>query len=372
LPNQTDLYIGLMSGTSLDGVDAILADFSGCNASTSALPNVIATYFTPYSNALRGKLLALNQPSHNELEQAALLGNELAQLYHQSVADLLEKAQIAASAVAAIGCHGQTIRHQPQAGYTLQLGNPALLAELSGIRVIADFRSRDIAAGGQGAPLVPAFHDAVFRDPTLHRVILNIGGISNITDLQPESPTRGFDCGPGNILLDAWIQKQLAQNYDKEGAWATTGHVIPALFNKLKSHQFFEKVPPKSCGREEFNLLWLEAHLTGNEDTADVQATLLELTASSINNAIGRWCVQPTELLVCGGGAKNNALLVRLKALMPTIRTQPTDAIGIGTDWVEALAFAWLARQTLLGLPGNLPEVTGASGHRVLGAIYPA
>lgn len=365
LKHPSELYVGLMSGTSLDGVDAVLADFS------THPPKLIATHYLPYPSALSERLLALQSVQADELHQAALLGNELSRLYHQAVETLLEKAGVPAESIEAIGCHGQTVRHNPRDGYTLQLGNPALLAELCGISVVADFRSRDMAAGGQGAPLVPAFHDAVFRNSRTHRIILNVGGIANVTNLNPGSVTTGFDTGPGNMLLDAWTKRHTGKAFDEGGKWASQGQVIPRLLEVMLAHPFFELAPPKSCGREQFNLDWLESALSGNESAADVQATLLELTAKSIASAIGLWCAIPEEIAVCGGGAHNAALLLRLSSHLPHTRVLTSDALGVGADWVEALAFAWLARQTLLGLPSNLPAVTGAKGARILGAIYP-
>lgn len=361
-----DLYVGLMSGTSLDGVDAVLADFGGDS------PRTLATHYAPFPGELKARLIALHEPAHGEIHQAAMVGNELAHLYQVAVEALLEQAAISAESIRAIGCHGQTVRHNPRAGYTLQLGNPALLAELSGIAVVADFRSRDIAAGGEGAPLVPAFHDAIFRSRNQHRVVLNIGGIANITNLEPGAATRGFDCGPGNMLLDAWAQKHLGRPYDENGNWAASGALIRPLLDTLRTHTFFSSVPPKSCGREQFNIGWVESNLAESNRGADVQATLLELSATTIADAIGRWCGIPDELVVCGGGARNAVLMARLAALLPHTQVRSSDHFGFGADWVEAMAFAWLARQALLGRTGNLPEVTGAKGRRVLGAIYPA
>lgn len=361
-----DLIIGLMSGTSLDGVDAALVEFADGNL------KVCATEYVPYSTDLRIQVLRLQDPGEDDLHQSALLANRLARLYAQATSSLLDKAGVAASRVRAIGCHGQTIRHAPQHGYTLQLNNPALLAELTGIAVVADFRSRDIAAGGQGAPLVPAFHSALFRNAERHRIILNLGGIANLTVLAPGRPTFGFDCGPGNMLLDAWAQHHLQKNYDDGGRWAATGTIRPELLARLLDDEFFSLQPPKSCGREQFNLAWLTRYLSGDESAPDVQATLLALTAASIQQAILRWCGEVEEVYVCGGGAHNLALLEQLKARLPELEVQTTDALGHPPDWVEAAAFAWLTQRTLAGLPGNLPEVTGASGLRVLGAIYPA
>ncbi|MBI4989727.1 MAG: anhydro-N-acetylmuramic acid kinase [Rhodocyclales bacterium] len=360
-----DLYVGLMSGTSLDGVDAVLADFG------SHPPKLIAAHYLPYPRELSERLLALQKKGFDELHHSALISNEIVHLYHQAVEAVLEKAGVMAKSIHAVGCHGQTIRHNPRDGYTLQLGNPALLAELSGVSVVADFRSRDIAAGGQGAPLVPAFHDAAFRSPEIHRIILNVGGIANVTDLNPGSITKGFDTGPGNMLLDAWVQRHTGRAFDEAGNWASSGRVIPRLLDALLVHPFFGLAPPKSCGREQFNIDWLESNLVGSEPAEDVQATLLELSAMSIASAIECWCSRPEELVVCGGGARNAAFLKRLSALLPRTRVLTSDTLGIGADWVESLAFAWLARQALRGLPGNLPAVTGARGARILGAVYP-
>jgi anhydro-N-acetylmuramic acid kinase len=273
--------------------------------------------------------------------------------------------------VCAIGCHGQTIRHCPEHGYTLQLGNAALLAEVTGITVVNDFRSRDIAAGGHGAPLTPAFHDRFLRHPDLHRVIVNLGGISNLTNLPPGRPATGFDCGPGNMLMDAWIAQHRGEAYDKDGAWAASGKVLPELLRSLLDESFFSAAPPKSCGRDLFNMNWLQRHLHGREAPADVQATLLALTCQSVATAIQRYCHGTQEIYLCGGGAHNAASASLLKQLLPDCRVQLTDALGVGADWMEAIAFAWLARQAIHGEPANLPLVTGAKHPCILGAIYP-
>ncbi len=360
------LYVGLMSGTSLDGVDTVLVDFA------SESPNTLATLWQPYPDSLRQQALALQAPRLNEIHDAALLANLLARIYGDAVLALLAKADVPSSEIAAIGCHGQTIRHQPASGYTIQLNNPALLAELTGISVIADFRSRDIAAGGQGAPLVPAFHASVFGNPHSRRTILNLGGIANLTTLIPGQAVTGFDCGPGNLLMDAWIEQNQGHRHDEDGRWAASGQTLPALLDSLLADPFFAANPPKSCGRDEFNLSWLAQHLAGSERTEDVQATLLEFTAITVTQAITRWCSNPEEVFVCGGGAHNGALMARLGQLLINCRVASTDFLSLSPDWVEAVAFAWLARQTLNGKTGNLPEVTGASGARILGAIYPA
>jgi anhydro-N-acetylmuramic acid kinase len=355
-----------MSGTSLDGIDTALLDLSG------STPKLLATHYQAYPAALKVTLLALHHPTRNELHRAQMMANELAHCYAEATHMLLLAAKINAKQVRAIGCHGQTIRHRPEAGYTLQLGNAALLAELSGITVVSDFRSRDIAAGGQGAPLVPAFHHKMLRHPDTHRVIVNIGGISNLTNLPPGQPTSGFDCGPGNLLMDAWINLHLGQSYDKDGAWAASGVIIPALLQSLLEEPYLRAPPPKSCGRDLFNMRWLEKKLHGKEAPADVQATLLALTGHAISDAIEQYCSDAEEIYLCGGGAHNRALVGYLNEALPNCRIQLTDRLGIGADWLEAIAFAWLAQQTLQGRCANLPEATGAHHPCILGAIYQA
>ncbi len=361
------LYIGLMSGTSLDGVDAVLAQFTP----GSPLPRLLASHYLAYTEELKARLLALNTSGTDELHRAACLGNELAELYGQAVLRLLDNAGVGANQILALGNHGQTVRHRPAAGYTLQLGNHARLAELTGITVVGDFRSRDIAAGGQGAPLAPAFH-ALLAHPQKRRVLVNVGGIANLTRLHPGLPVMGFDSGPGNLLMDAHIQRQRGLPYDANGVWAAQGRVLPALLRRLLAAPFFGMPPPKSAGREEFNLDWVEHQLSTEMAAADVQATLLELTAASLADAIARHCPGSDEIYVCGGGVHNDTLLARLAVLLHPARVASSAVLGVDPDWMEALAFAWLARQTRLGLPGNLPAVTGARGARILGAIYPA
>ena len=366
--HETERYVGLMSGTSLDGIDAVLAEIG-----PTGQVRLIRTHYLPYTDSLRAQLLALHTPQPNEIHLAACTANELARLYAGAVKALLDG--IAPDTVRAIGCHGQTLRHRPADGYTLQIGNAALLAELTGIMVVADFRRRDIAAGGQGAPLVPAFHAQALRHPEVHRVIANIGGIANITDLPVNGTVRGWDTGPGNMLLDAWIKRHSGANYDRDGAWATSGTVHPGLLDALTKHAYLQQPPPKSAGREQFNPDWLDGTLAAHgraTDPANVQATLLEFTAQSLCDAVGRECVGVQELYVCGGGAHNGALMQRIRVHLPDVRVATTATLGIDPDWVEALAFSWLARQTLHHAPGNLPSVTGARGERILGAIYPA
>ena len=362
---MSDLYIGLMSGTSLDGIDGVLADFSG--------PRLRVTHHASaaFAPALRTELLALNTPGDNELHRAALAGNALSRAYAGVVHTLLQRSGHPASAIRAIGAHGQTVRHRPQefdgTGYTLQLGNPALLAELTGITVVADLRSRDVAAGGQGAPLVPAFHQGVFGRPDETVLVLNIGGISNLSVL-------GFDCGPGNALMDHWCQQHTGQPFDKDGAWAATGQVLPDLLAALLQEPYLHKAPPKSTGRDLFNPAWLATHLQpfAQAAAADVQATLTEFTAGASAICANSYLNNSKTLAVCGGGALNGQLMQRLQAACPSLQVVATDALGLPALQVEAAAFAWLARQALQGAPGNLPSVTGAAGTRVLGAVYPA
>ena len=367
--DEAELYVGLMSGTSLDGIDAVLAEI------TPHHTRLVAHYYLAYPEELRLQLLKLHCPQHDEIHLAALAAQQLAHLYADAVQGLLKQAGQDKAGIRAIGCHGQTLRHRPEAGYTLQIGNAALLTELTGITVVADFRSRDIAAGGQGAPLVPAFHAHVLRHPRLHRVIANIGGVANITDLPPAGPVRGWDTGPGNMLMDAWIHQHESATYDKAGAWAARGKVNALLLDKLLSHDFLRLPPPKSAGREQFNLDYLQTLLSALPNPigpVDVQATLLEFTAQSLCDAIQKECSGVQEVYVCGGGVHNDALIRRIAARMAPVPVSSTGTVGVDPDWMEALAFAWLARQTLHGLPGNLPEATGASGTRILGAIYPA
>ena len=363
---MAELYIGLMSGTSLDGVDAVLADLS------SSPFQIVATRHDPFDTDLKARLLALHQSDGDELHRAAEVGNALAMRYADAALELLAECGVDPARVQAIGCHGQTVRHRPELGFTVQLGNAALLAEATGLNVVADFRSRDIAAGGQGAPLVPAFHALAFRGPGFHRAVVNIGGIANITDLPPEGQVIGFDCGPGNMLLDAWCARHQGRPYDAGGAWAASGRVLPELLDSLLGDPWFALPPPKSTGRDLFNLGWLEQRLAGGERPADVQATLLTLSALGIARALKAHCPGVQEVYLCGGGARNRVLAESISGSLGGIAVASTDDLGVDAEWVEALAFAWLARQTLRGEPGNLPSVTGARGPRILGAIYRA
>jgi anhydro-N-acetylmuramic acid kinase len=361
-------YIGLMSGTSLDGVDGVWVDFTGGRV------ELLAHAHLAFAPPLRAELLALNAATNDELARAALAGNALARVYAEVVRRLLGTEP--PSAVRAIGAHGQTVRHRPGAvdgiGYTIQLGNPALLAEATGIDVVADFRSRDLAAGGQGAPLVPAFHRAVFARAGEVVVALNLGGIANLSILGDEA-TLGFDCGPGNALMDLWCERHRGRPFDDGGRWAASGRVIDALLGSLLAEPYLERTPPKSTGRDLFNPGWLEPRIAAHAAAAraeDVQATLAEFSARCVADAIARHAARARRLIVCGGGAFNAHLLARLAAMLPHLLVETSDAYGLAPQQIEAAAFAWLAQRCVEGQPGNLPAVTGAAGPRVLGAIY--
>ena len=370
--NSKQLFIGLMSGTSLDGVDGVLADFSGSQ------PRVLAHLAMPFAPALKQELLALNTPSDNELHRAALAANGLVRVYAQTVQALLADTQTAAGDICAIGAHGQTVRHQPGAfdgtGYTLQLNNPALLAELTGIDVVADFRSRDVAAGGQGAPLVPVFHQGIFGQANRTVGVLNIGGIANLSVLHANGDVLGFDCGPGNALLDHWCQAHTGAAFDNNGAWGASGNVIEPLLQAMLAEPFLHQAPPKSTGRDLFHPTWLAHQLSSfaHANAADVQTTLTEFTARTCVNDVLRHAADAAELIVCGGGALNGLLMQRLQAGLPNVHVLSSAERGMPPLQVEAAAFAWLARQTLLSLPGNLPKVTGAQGARILGGLFKA
>ncbi len=365
--DKDQLFIGIMSGTSLDGIDVALCDLSDAKC------KVVATHFVAYPQSLKTQLLQLHTATHNELEISALTANSLASLYADAVNALLATQNLAASAITAIGCHGQTIRHRPELGFTLQIGNAALLAELTHITVVSDFRSRDIAAGGQGAPLVPAFHQAIFGSTQSNRALVNIGGIANITYLGKNGEVLGFDSGPGNMLLDAWIKQHLGKDYDANGAWAATGKVIEPLLLQMLADPYFALPPPKSTGRDLFNDAWLAQHLNNQHyQPQDVAHTLLALSARTIHDALARFCGDLDNVYLCGGGAHNSLLIQHLNQLLGSTRLSTTAELGVGVDWVEAAAFAWLAKQTVDHKPGNLPAVTGAKGLRVMGAIYSA
>lgn len=367
---MSELYIGLMSGTSIDGADGALVEFD------AGRMQVLAHVHRAFDAVLRDELLALNARGDNELHRAALAANALARVYADVVAAL--RTACPDRPIAAVGAHGQTVRHRPGqfdgTGYTLQINAPALLAELSGLTVVADLRSRDVAAGGQGAPLVPAFHRARFAQAGQALAVANIGGISNLSLLPAAGPVRGFDCGPGNALMDLWCQRHRGRAYDDGGAWAAAGQVVPGLLAAALADPYFALPPPKSTGRDDFHAGWLDALLAGHPGASpqDVQATLCELTAQAIAGDLRAELADAGELLVCGGGALNVELMRRLQQALPTCRVASTASRGLPPLQVEAAAFAWLARACLHGEAGNLASVTGARGPRVLGAIYPA
>lgn len=373
---MSDRYIGLMSGTSLDGVDGVVYDFS------EQTPQVTSFASAPFPAELRAELLALNSVGNNELHRAALAANALTRVYAQVASQLLTQSNLKPADIRAIGAHGQTVRHRPGefdgTGYTLQLNNPALLAELTQIDVAADFRSRDVAAGGQGAPLVPAFHQEVFASQGEAVAVLNIGGISNLSVLGVSEPVLGFDCGPGNALMDYWCHLHTGQFFDAGGAWAASGRVNDALLNQLMSEPFIDKTPPKSTGRDLFNPVWLQQRLLGFEEVTpvDVQATLTEFTAvacaKNANNFANADKNHSNILIVCGGGALNHHLMRRLQAALPTWKVGSSEAFGLPPLQVEAAAFAWLARKAIRRETASFKSVTGAQGSRILGAIYPA
>jgi len=368
-----EAWIGLMSGTSLDGVDAVLA-----LAGEAGTLRGTAHVHQPFEPALRAELLALNRPGTDELHRAALATNALMRAYATAVQALLARSGLPPTAVQALGAHGQTVRHRPGefdgTGYTLQLVNGALLAELTGIAVACDFRSRDVAAGGQGAPLVPAFHAACFGQPGVAQAVLNVGGIANLTRLGADGSVGGFDCGPGNVLMDSWVQQQRGQAFDAGGAWAAQGRVHEGLLAVLMQEPFLALPPPKSTGRDLFTPDWLAPRLAAagpGIEAVDVMATLTEFTARAAVAALRREASASQRLVVCGGGAFNTLLMQRLAALsgLPVLGS---DTLGVPADQVEALAFAWLARARVRGEAGNVPAVTGAAGPRVLGALHPA
>ncbi|MBH0096933.1 anhydro-N-acetylmuramic acid kinase [Psychrobacter sp. NZS113] len=405
------LYIGMMSGTSLDGMDAVLCQFgtdTGNEEETQQPMRLLASYSQDFPPRLREVLLALCQPNgvqaltptadepNSELDWFGWASREYGEFASEVVNTLLKQADTDVELVLAIGCHGQTVRHRPQMGFSLQLLDANIIAERTGISVVSDFRRRDMAVGGQGAPLVPAFHQALFATPDSTRVLLNLGGIANITVLpatstnssnQPDSiignvvdnGVVGYDTGPANLLLDAWTALHTNKGYDAGGAWAQSGQVIEPLLNQLLVHPFFAKPYPKSTGREDFNLAWLQEELQKFEQasaiirysSADVQATLTELTAISASAQINQFidANKNTAVYVCGGGALNGYLMTRLQVHLPHCTIEMTASLGLDPTWVEAVAFAWLARQTLMGETGNLPAVTGASKNVVLGQV---
>lgn len=364
-----DLFIGLMSGTSADGIDAVLVRLEGRR------PELLGYHHAPFNADLRQGIHNLADSDQCSLDQLGELDTRLGEAFGQAALTLLSNAGIGAQRVGAIGSHGQTVRHRPPGHadrpFSLQIGDPNRIAELTGITTVADFRRRDLAAGGQGAPLVPAFHAWAWQSPGLNQAIVNVGGMSNITLLPARGDASGFDLGPGNVLMDAWIAHCRQMDCDRDGRWAASGQVAPALLSRLLSHPFLRQQGPKSTGREAFNLHWLRQQLADFAALApeDVQASLCEFSARVIADAVPG---DTARLLVCGGGAYNGELMRRLRGRLPACQVDTTQAEGVEPQRVEACAFAWLARETLAGRPGNLPGVTGAAGFRVLGAIYPA
>jgi anhydro-N-acetylmuramic acid kinase len=366
MAHPAPLYLGLISGTSADGIDAALVRFE------PAL-GVIAAHTFPYPESLRARVLKLARSrAAVTLEALGSLDVELGAHFAAAACALLRRAGIAAGDVAAIGSHGQTVWHHPRGPhpFTLQIGDPTIIAERTGIATVADFRRGDMAAGGEGAPLLPALHAALLAAATRARAVLNLGGIANLTLLVPGDPVRGFDCGPANCLLDAWALRHRGSPRDEGGAWSRAGRCDPALLARLLDDPYFAAPPPKSTGREYFNLDWLDARLPAGLDPADVQATLLQLSARSIADALRTNAPSVREVYACGGGVHNPALMAALAAALPDASVQTTAPFGLDPDFVEAIGFAWLARARLAGDPGNLPAVTGARGPRILGALY--
>ena len=365
---MTTINIGLMSGTSLDGMDAVAValDESGLS--------ILASHSIDMPKDLKRKIQTICQPGNNEISLMAEIIPEFVQLSAKAVSAVMEQANLTPEQITAIGSHGQTVRHMPEQGFTLQLDNPSLLAELTSITVVADFRRRDLAAGGQGAPLVPAFHHSVFGNAQEDRVVVNVGGISNITILpaDPEEKVLGFDTGPGNLLMDHWCQENLGLAYDKDGQWAASELHDEILLETMLSESFFRQQPPKSTGRELFNPHWLDGMLKGFKaiSPSSIQATLCRLTARGIADAIQEHAPGTRSAYLCGGGALNKTLMKNLAELLPGVDINTTAQLGITPEWVEAVAFAWLAQQTLNHQPGNMPSVTGAKGERILGGIY--
>lgn len=368
---MSDYYVGLISGTSVDSVDAVLAEIDEDRC------EVLATHSQPYPEAVRDDLQQIIQnPGTLNVDDLGELDTEAAQVFAEAALTLLESAGIHPAKVRAIGSHGQTVRHCPdgESPFSIQIADPNRIAAETGITTIADFRRRDMALGGQGAPLVPGFHHCMFYSPDEHRVVLNIGGIANITVLSAEGEVFGFDTGPGNSLMDRWSRRHIDQDFDRDGQWARQGRPIPELLARFLADRYFRRVPPKSTGRERFNMRWLEqflSELDPSPDKTDVQASLLELTARSIADAIERHAPDGRRILVCGGGIHNPVLMERLIDLLAGRAVESTADHGIDPDWVEGAAFAWLAARTVHGQPGNLPAVTGAREAAVLGAIFP-
>ncbi|MFC5570972.1 anhydro-N-acetylmuramic acid kinase [Lysobacter yangpyeongensis] len=376
-PIASQLFVGLISGTSADGIDAALVRFAGEGHAHCELVHG-RTY--PWPESLRARLIALGQGAAiDSIDEIGTLDVRIGEHFADAASRLLVEAGIAPAQVRAIGSHGQTVRHRPSGAafdgahpFTMQLGDAHVIAERTGIATVADFRRRDVAAGGHGAPLLPALHNALLHSPHEDRAVLNLGGIANFTLLPRQGVVRGFDTGPANALMDAWCVRHTGQAYDAGGAFAAQGQCDPALLQRLLDEPWFALPPPKSTGREVFHLDWVQVRLAGGESPPDVQATLLELSAASIAAALLAHQPHTRRVLVCGGGAHNPRLLQRIAAHLPGITVESTATHGLDPDFVEAMGFAWLARQTLAGLPGNLPSVSGARGPRVLGVIHPA
>lgn len=362
------LYVGVITGTSVDGLDVALLDID-------AQIRFVAGKTVALPADLRNELINLGQPGNNEIDRLGAADARLGSAIGEAVNAFLAEAGVDPRAVSAIGSHGQTVRHRPnmETPFTLQIGDPNRIAEATGITCVADFRRRDMAAGGQGAPLVPPFHAALFGTPGERRIVLNIGGISNVTILPADGSEQitGFDTGPGNCLMDGWINHCRSLAFDRDGEWAREGSCCPDLLEALLADPYGARPPPKSTGREYYNLDWLSRHSEVVQlSEADVQATLAEFTARSIADSVGRWGGGADRLLVCGGGRHNRLLMEKLRYMMPC-PVEPTETQGIDGDALEAGAFAWLAHQTVAGLPGNAPSATGARGERILGGIYP-
>ncbi|GGY81193.1 anhydro-N-acetylmuramic acid kinase [Cellvibrio zantedeschiae] len=366
---STEYYLGLMSGTSADAVDLALVDFANNQV------QLAATHSLPLPSDIRQQIHHLGNPADNEIDRMGELDRQLGEIFADSINQLLSTTGISPNQILAIGSHGQTIRHRPPGTvkypFTLQIGDPNTIAERTGITTVADFRRRDMAAGGQGAPLVPAFHQAIFQKPNIDRAVVNIGGMANITWLPRSGKTLGFDTGPGNVLMDAWILKNLGKSYDANGDWAASGQVNKELLEDFLAHPFFAQTPPKSTGREAFNLAWLDNRLAQKTlSPADIQATLLALTAESIAKDIKHLTTSACEVFICGGGAYNLKLMAELAQRLPQATVASTAALGIAPQWIEAMAFAWLAYQTMNRKHGNLSAVTGAKREVVLGGVY--
>ena len=361
---MSEIFIGLMSGTSIDGVDAVIAQFEPFR--------LLATHGTPIDDATRAQILALCEPGQNEIARMGTLDFSLGELFAQASRAVLSQTALSNSDITAIGSHGQTVRHYPEQGFSLQIGNPTLIAEQTGITTIADFRRRDLAAGGQGAPLVPAFHEWFFHHEARDRVIVNIGGMANITLLPADKGLKvsGFDTGPGNVLMDSWIYTHQQQRYDACGQWAAQGQIDTELLNTMLGDPYFDLPAPKSTGREHFNVSWLAQQIKGRDiSPVDIQRTLVQLTAQTICDEIIKAGMQNADIYICGGGAHNSLLMQAMSEYIGH-EVLSTETLGLHPDWVEAVAFAWLAYQTWHQQPSNLPDVTGAQGRRILGAIH--